>query len=380
MDFSRIGKFMDTIHERTDVPGASCVVYYKNERVYGYSTGYADRENGVKMNGGELYNMYSMTKPITCTAALQLYERGMFRLADPLYYYIPEFKDMTYRKKIDGKEEILPCKNHIMIEDLFTMSAGLNYNLNAPALEEVKAKTGGKTPTVEAIRALAKEPLDFEPHTHFQYSLCHDVLGALIEILTGEKFADYMQKNIFAPCGMKETGFYIDKLGRERLAAQYRYNYDTNRSERTDSGCAYKLGSEYESGGAGLISNVEDYAKFLKTMAAFGRTDNGEIILSKNTINLMRTNFLNDSRETEAPQYDRGYGYGLGVRTMIDLVRGGSNGSIGEFAWDGAAGSYGLIDPDKQVAMCYTQHLLGSGLTPIEHVKLRNVMYSCIYE
>ena len=376
-DFSRLKDFMDSMPERTKVPGGTGIVYYKGGIVFAHSFGFSDKENGVRMKGGEIFNMYSMTKPITCTAALQLYEKGLFGLCDPLYEYMPEFKHMRYKKVIDGKEEILECSEQIKIVDLFTMTAGFDYNLYNPSFTKVKEETGGKSPTVMMIRALSNEPLSFEPHSHWQYSLGHDVLGALIEVLSGKKFGEYVKENIFIPCDMKDSSFADDISG--KLACQYRYDAEKDEAILTNGSCEFRLGSEYESGGAGLCSTAEDYAKFLKTMSAFGKTSSGDIILSKNTINLMRRNFLNETMLKDYGRIERGYGYGLGVRTMVNPVKGGSNGGW-EFAWDGAAGSYGLIDPDRDLAFCYIQHMRYSDKSFAMHERLRNVLYSCIYD
>lgn len=380
MDFTRLEKLLEKEVTKPWLPGATCIVYHKGEKLFDRSFG-KRAFDGENMKGNELFNFYSMTKPITCTAALQLFEQGLYDLTDPLYEYIPEFKDMTVMKMIDGRAEIVPCQRNIRIVDLFTMSSGLDYDLNKPAIKRVQERTNGRAPTVEVIKELAKEPLNFEPSTDWRYSLSHDVLGALVEVLSGERFADYMKKHIFEPLEMKDSGFESNAIDLNRMAGQYSYNAQSGVCEDVGKGCVYKLGSEYDSGGAGLVSTADDYAKFVKTMANFGVADNGEIIISKNTINLMRMNQLDEKRLKSYGlwYYERGYGYGLGVRTMLDPARGCSNGSVGEFGWDGAAGSYGLIDPDKNLAVCYIQHVL-SGKGPKLHPKIRNVVYSCIYD
>lgn len=380
MDFSRLDDFLDKNTGNEIVPGSSCIIHYKNEKVYLKNTGFSDFDTKEKMTENTLLNFYSMTKPVTCALALTLYEKGLYLLNDPLYKYMPEFKDMTVKKIIDGREEIIPCSTPITVRDLFTMCAGFDYNINSPAVIRAKEKTNGCVPTVDFVKELSKEPLLFEPGTRWEYSLCHDVLGAFIEVVSGKKLSELMSEVIFKPLGMGNTGFYIDEFGCERLGTQYDYNPKTKKADKVSHSNMFKLGEEYESGGAGLISCAQDYSKFAYAMANKGVGINGKRILSEATINLMRTNCLN---EESIKSYDwpdlAGYGYGLGVRTMMDLANAGSNGSVGEFAWNGAAGSYALFDPQKQLSVTYTQHvLMNNGGCERIHSRLRNVIYSCL--
>ena len=376
MNFDRLKILLDDLADGKRLSGSSCIVSYKNEKVFSYSTGYSDVENKIPMTGEELFFIYSMTKPITCTAALQLFEKGKFLLSDPLYCYIPEYKNMTVKTETGI---ITECKNPIRIEDLFTMSAGFNYNLRCDIIEEVKKRTDGKVPTTELARVFASQPLEYEPGTHWRYSWAHDVLAAVVEIISGKRYSDYVKENIFEPLGMKNTGFDETVLDTEAFAKKYNYDKETNSLKPFNLKCIYKLGSEHDSGGAGLISTVSDYSLFAKVMANFGTCENGERIISRNTINMMRRNFLDKKRlENFGDWYSkRGYGYGLGVRTMIDLARGGANGNIGEFGWDGAAGSYVLIDPESNLSITYMQHVLNASMSD-EHRKIKNVVYSCI--
>lgn len=375
MSFEDLRPLLDGMVDGKKLSGSSCVVYYKNEKVFEHSTGYSDWENKVPMKGDEQYFIYSMSKPVTCTAAMQLYEKGKFLLCDPLYEYIPEFKDMMVKTE-NGIEK---CDVPITIEDLFTMSSGLNYDLCTDAIKQAQKDTNGKLTSVDLARALATQPLDFVPKTRWQYSLGHDVIAALVEVITGERFGEYMRKNIFEPVGMKRTGFDESKFDMNSFAKQYIYNAETDSLEPRALRTAYKLGSEHDCGGAGLISCVEDYGLFVKTMANNGVCDNGERIISRNTMDLMRTNFLDQNRLKDFGDFYSkfGYGYGLGVRTLIDRVKGGANGSLGEFGWDGAAGSYGLMDPDAGVAIAYTQHVLGAIPTEM-HRRMKSIVYSSI--
>lgn len=378
MDFKLLESFLDYI-TKWRIPGADCAVYYKNKPAFRYSAGFADIKSKKPITSDNLYNLYSASKVITCTAALQLFERGKFLMTDPVWEYLPEFKEMYIQKVMEnGKIELIKADSSIKIRDLFTMSAGLTYNLNTPSIQAVKEKTQNKCPTREIVKAIADSPLMFEPGTHWNYSLCHDVLGGLVEVISGKKFSRYLDENIFKPLGMKDTGFYPTDEKKLRMATQYRFDDEKNIAAEIPSANGYVPGSEYESGGAGLISSVDDYMKFANALCSKGKSHNGEQILSKRTIDLMRTNHLDEASLKDFNWIQMsGYGYGLGVRTMIDKTKGGSLSPVGEFGWGGAAGAYVMIDPDNEVALFYAQHLLNNQ-EPYVHPRIRNIAYNCL--
>lgn len=366
---------MDSLVEKAGIPGCEISVYHKHKPIERYTAGWPDRENEIPISGNDLYIMYSATKVITCAAALSLYENGGFLMTDELSEYLPEFKDMTILTA-DGR--YIKAENKIRMQDLFTMSAGLTYNLDTVPIKKLRESTGGRCPTRDIARAIAESPLVFEPGTHWNYSLCHDILGAVIEVISGKKFGDYIKEKITEPCGMKDTGFVIKKGSENRLACQYRYDYDKKYAERIPNDNVYRLGSEYESGGAGLISTVDDYMLFAEAMCSGGTTQYGERILSPKTIDLMRTNHLDAIRLGDFNWIQmKGYGYGLGVRTMIDPAAGGALSSPGEFGWGGAAGAYVLIDPEEELSIVYGQHMLNN-LEPYVHPRLRNIIYTSL--
>ncbi len=389
MDFSNLKDFMDRL-TAWRIPGNSISVYHKNKEVFRYSSGYSDVEDKIKMTGDELLNIYSCSKVATVTAALQLYEKGYFLLNDPLSEYIPEFKEM-YIKNSDG--ELIKAKNPITIKNLFTMSAGFTYDIRSASIKELM-KANPKMPTVEVAKAIAKEPLLYEPGTKWFYSLAHDVLGAFVEVVSGKRFESYVKENIFSPIGVDEIYYHRNDEIRSKMASQYLFEsgdkeFDSVKAQMSSAGkdgywskqnkeSIYVFGDEYDSGGAGLVVSVPDYAKFTSALANGGVAPNGEKILSKNTIDLLKTNQLsNEQLECLTWSQLAGYGYGLGVRTMIDKAKGGSNGSLGEFGWGGAAGATMLVDTDKEFALFYSHHMLN----PQEDYyqpRLRNVFYSCI--
>ena len=379
MDFSGLRAFQEYL-VNWRVPGNDCMVTKDHETVYRYRTGWADREAGKRMAGDELYYFWSASKIITTSLGMRLLEQGLFSMNDPLSAYMPEFKDMTVRKRTnDGREEIVPAKTPIRVKNLFNMTAGFDYNFGTPAVEEVKKATGGECPTREIARAIAKSPLCFEPGEQWQYSLCHDVLGAFIEVVAGKRLRDYAREVLFDPLGMEDTCYNLpaeDKM--KRMAVQYNWRDDLGKALPTNNTCGHILGPGYDSGGAGVVSSCEDYMKFADTIANGGTSKDGYRYLCPATIDLWRTDTLTaEQRRNYSWDQLAGYGYGFGVRTMVDRAAAGSIGPVGEFGWGGAAGVWVILDPDSRVALVYTQHMLNNQ-EPFISVRLRNILYASL--
>lgn len=389
MNFDKLKDFMDRLTE-WKIPGNSISVCLDNKEVFSYQSGYADMENKIPMKGDELFNIYSCTKVATVTAGMQLYERGYFLLDDPLYDFLPEYREMYVK---DEKGNLTKAEKPITMRHLFTMTSGLDYNRENEAIEEARKITGGKMNTLTVAKCLAKKPLSFEPGCRWMYGMSHDVLAAVIEVISGKKFREYVKENIFDPLDMKESFFHNEAV-RDRMAELYRYqnNSETDlvalqfSDNSKDDGIlvhekkdvVHIFGSEYDSGGAGITTSVGDYSKFVSALANGGVGQNGEQIISGNTIDLLRTNQLSD-KQAEGFSWKQfaGYSYGLGVRTLVDRAKGGSVGNIGEFGWGGAAGATVLVDPKIKLSMFYTHHMLN----PQEEYyqpRLRNVLYACL--
>ena len=384
MNFEYMKNFMDSLTEWI-VPGNSVVIYKDGKKVFEYSSGYSDLEKKIKKTGEEQLYIYSCSKVATVTAALQLYEQGKFLLSDPLYEYLPEFKKMYVK---DG-DRIKAAENPITIRDLFTMTAGLSYATNTPAFEKARKLTDGKMDTRTVIKCLAEEPLLFEPGARWNYSLCHDVLAVLAEVVSGMRFSEYMKKYIFEPLDMNNSYYhtpndviispqYIYEIQDTKNIVELQQKEHTIGVVKRAYGNELVFGENYDSGGAGIITTVDDYAKFAAALANSGTGLNNNRILSSATVKLMKTNQLNEAqRKTMNWRRLRGYGYGLGVRTLIDKAESGSNSSIGEIGWGGAAGAKIIADTEEKVALFYAHHMLN----PQEEYyqpRLRNVLYSCL--
>lgn len=339
------------------IPGFDLVIYKDGKCALRHMGGFSDRENRVPMKGNELLNIFSCSKPITCVAAMQLWEKGLFRLEDELSDYLPEFAQMDVRTEGGVKR----AENPIRIHHLFEMTAGLNYNLHTPALDALRRDTNGKCPTREVARAIAASPLDFEPGTRYQYSLCHDVLAALVEVLSGQKFEAYVKQHIFDPLGMENSDFLPPMEAYQNVAPLYRGSAEGVILNPDGKTPAYRIGTEHASGGAGCMSTVEDYIKFAEALRV------GDGILSKDTIRLMATNRLTAAQR---PDNTTGNGYGLGLRTG-----GGDANRRYDFGWGGAAGAFLAVDPVHNISIFYAQHVLGS-----PNMALRQQLYGAALE
>lgn len=390
MDFENLMIFMDNLTSWR-IPGNVVNVYKDGRKVFEYTSGYSNIEEDEKMTADKWFYLYSCSKITTCLAALQLYEKGTYLLDDPLYDFIPEYKEMTVK---DCEGNIVKCNTPITIRNLFTMTAGFNYSFDAPSIKQVIKDTDGKCDNLTFAKYLAHEPLDFIPGEKWNYSLCHDVLSAFVEVISGMKFRDYIKKNIFEPSGINAVYHDTDDV-KERMCMQYRF-VDSNTdddivymqsSDASKTGGKIKkeglcnshiIGSEFDSGGAGIITSVPEYARLLATIANKGISLCGEKIISTNTIDLWRRNQLSENQKVDYvwPQL-KGYGYGLGVRTMMDKTLAGSNGPVGEFGWAGAAGGIAIIDIENNLSLFYSHHMLNNQEAYVLP-RLRNVLYSCL--
>lgn len=386
MDFTNLKKCMDEHVAHEHRPSVDVLVYRNHELLFRYFKGVMDIENGGELKGDEYYFIYSMTKMITCCCALQLLEQGKYDLDDPISKWLPEYSKMRITAEALNTENAAKiasgqavgedvkveddgyAKTPITVRHLFTMTAGLDYAIYCDEIRN--AKENGKTTTREIVASFAEKTLGFEPGTRFRYSLCHDVLGALVEIWSGKKFGDYMKENVFEPLGMKNTFFGLPQ-DITKMPSLYSI-YVNQPFKKEELRCVYTITDEYESGGAGLTSTTEDYALFLDAVASGGVGKSGNRILKQETINLWKTNQLSGQAAEDFDNMRRGYGYGLGVRVHIDPTRSGTISPVGEFGWDGAAGAFSMVDPVNNISLTYFQHVCG--FAP-DQSAIRNALY-----
>ncbi len=377
MDFTKFDEHLDLMVSE-GVPGIDCVVMRDHGIIHRHRAGFADMETKRPITGDEKYLMWSVSKVAACTAAVKLVEDGVISLDDPVSKYIEEYGDL---KKVvrgeDGTETPAPVENELKIVHLFTMTSGFSYNIDTPAIKEFRQASNGRCPTVGLARAIARSPLEFEPGTSWMYGLSHDILAAVAEVASGVRFADLVKELIFDPLGMKNSTFRKpDKKDNCQMAVQYSRDWESKRISRTDNSNFFALGPDHDSGGAGLVSTAEDCALLADALACGGVGASGKRILKEETVRLMATNRLTTEqrycKRFREFHHLKGYGYGLGVRVMLDVSESGGAGAVGEFGWDGAAGSVLLADPEKKISMFYAQHLLNDD----NHLEeLRDALY-----
>lgn len=370
------------------VVGASLCVIKDGNEVFRNNYGQASKEKGIPMKNDTIFRCYSMTKPVTATAAMILVERGEMNLTDPVWWFLPGFKN----QKVLTEKGLVDAKRDVTIQDLLDMTAGLVYpDAGFPAgakmqelYDEVEAqlKAGKPTSTIDLCNRIGEQPLEFQPGEGWRYSVCADVIGALVEIISGKKYSQFLADEIFTPLGMKDTAFYVPEEKQDRFMEYYQYMDETGTMEPCTwqhLGLSYfwKQPPAFESGGAGLVSTIDDYSKFAQ-MLCNGGTYNGVRILGRKTLEYMTSNHLNP---LQLKHYDwdtlYGYGYGCLMRVMMDTGVHGSNGTKGEYGWDGWMGSYFFVDPAEKLIMIYViQKCGGNGYRNV--ARLRNIVYAAI--
>lgn len=371
MNFSKLDRFMEEMPGR-GYPKCELVIAKDGEVVYRktvVSPSAAD-ESADK----DIYWIFSTSKVITCLAAMRLVEQGLIKLDDPVSKYIPEYANLTVLQK-DG--EPLPAKNTMTVEHLFTMTGGLSYDFTK---EPTVWAQKNDPSTLGIVRSFAKSPLHFEPGTHYLYSLCHDVLAAVVEVASGMRFSDYLEEFFFRPLGIVDMGFRPTDAQKARISQLYGYKNGTAEAIPIPTNVPYILSPDYDSGGAGLFATVDEYIKIISVIANGGETKDGYQLLKPETIDMMKKNLLcDDALNDFVSSRLHGYGWGLCGRVHFDPVRSMGRSPIGEFGWDGAANTFALIDPENKLALYFGAHIMNCvyGYHMV-HPKLRDLTYECL--
>lgn len=334
-----------------------------------HQTLYFDRRGTYKE--GARYFLFSCTKPMIAAAALSLCERGLMDLDDPVRQYLPAFAD-TYLIK-DGKRVL--TENRMLIRHLLTMSAGLNYTLDTPEIVRASRQPGADTQSV--VSAFALSPLEFEPGEMYRYSLCLDTLGAVMESAAGKPLDLLMKEVLFDPLGMEHTGFCFDPA---EIAKKYTYQNGAFCPEDTPARNVYILSPAYLSGGAGLVSTLEDLALFADAMACGGIGVKGQRALKPATVRMMREDhmkgFLRQNNFSCAAGDE--FSYGLGVHTLVNR-HADTRAPYGVFGWDGAAGAYVMSDAENGISIAYMMHVhCWPSIRPLFHRPLREAVYEAL--
>ena len=361
-DIQRLIAFLED-RQALPVPGNTLLIRQHGRELFRHFSGEAREDT--------LFRICSMTKVVTVTAALQLLEQGKFSLDDPVAKYLPEFAELKVWD--EQAKQAIPAKNALTVRHLFSMSGGLTYGgehcetarrITAIQSELQKRYPEESYPTREFIRRLPEAPLAFEPGTRWCYSLCHDVLGALIEALSGKTLGEYMAEHIFDPLGMKNTFFRCPPALSDKMARVETEGW---------SDLSYGINARYESGGGGLLSTADDYMRFADTL-----TLGGGGLLKRETVDFARQDQLNETQKADFNwDYLKGYSYGLGVRVMKDPSVPGIPGSVGEFGWCGFLGTWVLMDPAEELTVVY-MHQRFPNLEAYVQTSLRRLIYDAI--
>ncbi len=357
-----LSRFVDS----GQIAGCAVKIVRDDETWFEGSFGYADIEKQVGMSSeNTIFPIASMSKVVTVAGIMQLYEQGLFKLWDPVSEYLPGFKNPKIaREKADGSVEITDAKGEVTMRQLFTMTSGVPYPGNDTAAAKIRmekekefekefsarVQAGKALPgTQEVCNLVGRLPLAFEPGEKWMYGFSIDILGGVIEALTGRTLGEYLKENIFDPLGMKDTGFFVPAEKHDRIATLYQIRNGMKPDERK-----YPMEKPmFESGGGGLFSTVQDYSRFAQ-MLLHGGTLDGVRILGRKTVDLIAMDHLTPQQQaTHSWDTQRGYGYGLGVRVMTNPEVADINGSAGEWGWDGAFGNWFCVDPKERLTCVY---------------------------
>jgi CubicO group peptidase (beta-lactamase class C family) len=360
---ARISKFFQGEIDKKAIPGVTLLVTREGKPVYFQALGYQDREKGIPMKPDAIFRIASMTKPVTSVAVMMLAEEGKIDLLAPVSQYLPEFKDVKVGiEKMDpgtGKPglSIEDPQRAMTVQDLLRHTSGLVYGPFGTSLVHQaynKADLFDSNQTLaEFVTKLSKLPLAHQPGTVWEYGMSTDVLGRIVEVVSGMPLDRFFEDRITNPLGMQDTGFYLSAAQAPRLAEP---QVDPSTGKRPGASSAENLTKEkvkWFSGGGGLLSTVTDYAKFCQMLLNGGEL-NGVRLLSPKTIALMASDHLPPSirrsgYEDMAPTVEMGQSFGLGFAVRTDVGRNPLPGSVGDYFWAGAYGTYFWIDPQAKI-------------------------------
>ncbi len=394
LDSSRLAGIAPMLREaveRGDVAGVVTLVARHGRIAALDSAGFRNLERRTPAGAATLFRIASMSKPVTSVAALMLVEEGRLRLADPVARYIPAFANMMVAAPRDSgarRAALTPARRPITIHDLLTHRAGFTYGFldDGPTGDAYRAAgvSDGLPAREEGIGAnvdrLAALPLVAQPGARFQYGLSVDVLGRVIEIVSGRSLADFLQERLFEPLGMPDTRFYVDDARLERLATPYAWEGRRLRAMRPTerfgnlllAGEGYRGSRTYFSGGSGLVSTAGDYARFLQMILNGGELD-GVRVLGPKTVELLTSNAI----EGTSHPLGRGAGFGLGLQVLTDLGLASEPGSVGTVSWSGIYGTAFWADPAEQlIGIVMLQRFPTSDLTLGD--RFRAVTYAAV--
>jgi len=386
---ARIRKHLEQRYlEPGKIAGFLPLIYRRGTVAYCEPMGMMDIERGKPMAEDTLFRIYSMSKPITSVALMMLYEEGHFQLNDPVHRWIPEWRNLRVFRGGNWPNFLTaPCERPMTVKDLLTHMSGLTYDfMQASNVDRAYRKLdlrlerdGGTLRTM--VERLAELPLEFSPGTRWNYSFATDIVGYLVEIMSGQRFDDFLKARIFEPLGMHDTFFSVpaDKL--ERFAANYQRGPDRSLQLLDDPGDSlYGREKTFLSGGGGLVSTAADYLRFCRMLLGQGSLE-GMRIIGPKTLELMTCNHLPNNDDltrwamgTFSETTYEGYGFGLGFSVNLGPGPTATVGSAGEIAWGGAASTLFWVDPAEDLVCILMTQFMPSGT-----FNFRGQMKSLVY-
>jgi CubicO group peptidase (beta-lactamase class C family) len=413
-DKNKITKHFNAYVDNGSLPNISILIKKDNKEIYRHSHGYADIENEINVSKNSVFRIYSMTKPVTGVAIMQLVESGQLRLNDKVSRYIPAFKN-TKVINLEFQDYVVKPKREITIRDLLTHTSGLTYSWAGEgpvnqiyrkynirpyyfgALDAELNKFPGNT--CQFAAAAASAPLLHNPGEKWSYGINMDILGCVVEVITKMTFADYLQKNIFDPLNLKSMGFSVQPSDRASFTTLYTsgafsrdgevvapsglnqaelmFSKELRSIDAYDKSPYLKNSSKLFDGGSGLVSNIDDYSKFAE-MLLNGGVLNGVRILSQASVDLMSKNHLSNEILSDGAAFGlAGVGMGLTVGTIIDPGIAGTYSAKGEFFWGGAASTIFWVDKKNNITATMMTQYMPSDKYPLRE-ELKTLVYSSL--
>ncbi len=376
----RISAAMERYVQEGLFPGMSVSIARKGRLVWSRCFGFADLEARRPVKEDDIFAVYSMSKPVTAVAALILWEEGRYRLDEPVSKYLPEFSEVKVYSG-EGESGSPETARPMTIRDLFRHTSGLGYGWGQGPVDQIYQELKIFDPTLtleDAVKRLAQAPLYFAPGTQWLYSSSIDVLGRLVEVLSGDSLDVFLEQRIFQPLGMPDTGFYLAPEKAQRLTGQYRYDEKEKRLVAIPKEEILRRYSREHnrllSGGGGLLSTSADYLRFAQMLANGGVLD-GVRILSRKTVELMHADHLPPGVTLPWDKLE-GHGHGLGVTVLKDLAASTGTGSVGDFGWYGAASTWFRVDPEESIVIVLMTHRMPCD-TDIQ-VRLKTLVYQAL--
>ncbi|PZF91499.1 serine hydrolase domain-containing protein [Micromonospora deserti] len=396
-DPARLGRIDEHFGRYVDdgrLAGWQVVVTRRGEVAHASTYGLRDAEAGRPVEPDTLWRIYSMTKPVTSVAAMILWEEGRFELTDPISRWLPEFADLrVYSKGSALKPYTVPAVEPIRVWHLLTHTAGLTYGFMQTSVVDGLYRAAGYdlyppagVDLATACQAFGELPLLFQPGTAWGYSVATDVLGRLVEVVSGQSLDAFFADRIFRPLGMTDTHWWVQGDSADRLAALYAPDPRTGRALRYDKlgALAYDKPALF-SGGGGLISSAADYHRFTQMLLRGGELD-GVRLLGPRTVRFMTRNHLPAGQDLEtlstggfAETTLEGIGFGLGFAVVDDPIPSRVPSSVGEYYWGGVASTAFWVDPAEEVTALFFTQLLPSSTWPIRP-QLRQLVYSALLD